>query len=359
MELKQTQNDTPEAEASAHNKHTAEPGSAEPPPGADCSGIWIPMDDGAQVYLRRWDLPGTPRAVLHIIHGMAEHSGRYDRLARRLRTEGIEVWAADQRGHGETATAKNDPGKGGLLGHCADGDGFLRVTVDIDTINRVIMKERSGIPLFLLGHSWGSFLAQSYIENYDGKPFSYGEPVMLAGCILSGSRGPSTGPKAALGAPFMSLLAFVLGQRRGSSIARAAADGPYNKFFRPNRTGFDWLSRDEKEVDAYVADPRCGMLCSAGFYRDMARALNRIHRSEEMEKIRKTLPVYIFSGSADPVGDMGESFAALAVAFRHLEIKDLETVLYPDARHEPLNETNREEVQESLVSWLLRHCKTE
>jgi len=317
------------------------------------------MDDGAHVYLRRWNTGGTPKAVLHIIHGMADHSGRYERLAARLRTEGIAVWAADQRGHGKTADARNDPGKGGLLGHSADRDGFAKVTADIDIINRLILKEYPGVPVFLLGHSWGSFIAQNYMENYDGKLSTYGDTITLAGCILSGTRGPSKGIKIALGAPFAAFLAFVIGERRGSKLARALADGPYNKHFRPNRTNADWLSRDEKEVDAYVADPLCGKLCSVGFYRDMARALKRIHKSEEMVKIRKTLPVYIFSGSADPVGDFSESFAALAVAYRHLGIKDLETVLYPDARHEPLNETNREEVQESLLSWLLRHCNTE
>ena len=96
-----------------------------------------------------------------------------------------------------------------------------------------------------------------------------------------------------------------------------------------------------------------------GFYRDMAAALNTIHRDEKLKEIRKTLPIYIISGSADPVGDMGDSPAALSVAYRHQGIKDLETVLYPDARHEPLNETNRDEVQENLLAWLLRHCKDE
>jgi alpha-beta hydrolase superfamily lysophospholipase len=154
----------------------------------------------------------------------------------------------------------------------------------------------------------------------------------------------------------MDCLAFFCNVRKGSSIAKALADGPNNKTFRPNRTEFDWLSRDEKEVDAYVSDPLCGFLCSLGFYRDMARALNNIHKPENMRKIRKELPVYIFSGSADPVGDMGESPATLVVAYRHLGITDLESVIYPDARHEPLNETNREEVTGSLISWLHRHC---
>jgi alpha-beta hydrolase superfamily lysophospholipase len=293
---------------------------------------------------------------------MAEHSLRYDALAKRLNESGIEVWAADQRGHGQTANgqnadAANDPGKGGLLGHCADGDGFARVTADIDIINRAIQKERQGVPLFLFGHSWGSFIAQNYIENYDAKLSVYGDSLELAGCLLSGTRGPHAMKKAVLGAFILSVQAFFLGQRFKCRLVRAAVDGPSNKFFRPNRTPFDWLSRDEKEVDAYIADPLCGTLCSVGFYRDMARALKRIHRKEEMEKIRKSLPIYIFSGSADPVGEMSESVAALSVAYRHLGIKDLETVLYPDARHEPLNETNREEVQESLAVWLLQRCK--
>ena len=317
--------------------------------------IWMPMNDGTKLFLRRW-LTGaaSPKAVLHIVHGMAEHSLRYAALAGRLVKEGIEVWAADQRGHGETSGSKdNDPGRGGLLGHCADRDGFSRVTEDIDIINREIISKCPGVPLFLLGHSWGSFIAQDYIENYDGR-----SEVSLAGCLLSGTRGPGGGIKIAMGAPIMTLLAIIKGERNGSRFAKAMADGPYNKFFRPNRTAYDWISRDDKAVDAYAADPFCGFLCSVGFYRDMARALESIHLPDEMAKIRKELPIYVFSGSADPVGDMGESPAALTVAYKHLGIKNVETVLYPDARHETLNETNREEVEASLLSWLLRHCKT-
>ena len=318
------------------------------------SGDWLQMNDGTGLFLRRWKC-ASPKAVVNIVHGMAEHSQRYDRLAQCLVREGIEVWAADQRGHGKTANLdRNEPNRGGLLGHCADIDGFSRVCSDIDLINRVIIKEHPGLPVFLLGHSWGSFIAQGYIEGYEGKSSS-DKPVILAGCVLSGTRGPD-GLKIAMGAPAMEFLAFMLGARTKSKLARGMADGGYNKAFKPNRTGFDWLSRDEKEVDAYVADPFCGMLCSAGFYRDLAGALNTIHRPEEMSRIRKELPIYIISGSADPVGDMGASPAALAVAYRHQEIKDLETVLYPEARHELLNETNREEVQASLLSWLLRRC---
>jgi alpha-beta hydrolase superfamily lysophospholipase len=331
----------------------------------------ITMDDGIRLGLRRWESSaaqaGTPpRAVLHIIHGMGEHALRYERLARRLNQEGIAVWAADQRGHGRTADAVvNDPGRGGLLGHCADRDGFSRVTADIDIINRSIKAEYPGVPLFLLGHSWGSFVAQNYIETWggggkgrgrEGNPPVSAPPMDLAGCVLSGTRGPG-GLKLKLGAPVMAFLAFLRGSRGRSKLARSLSDGSYNKAFRPNRTGFDWLSRDEGEVDAYVHDPLCGNLCSSGFYRDLVAALNQIHRKESLAGIRRDLPIYVFSGSADPVGDMGASPTALLAAYRSLGIKDLEFVLYPDARHETLNETNREEVTGSLVSWLLRHIQ--
>jgi alpha-beta hydrolase superfamily lysophospholipase len=316
-----------------------------PPLRESGTGDWFASNDGTRLFLRRWNA-AAPRAALHIVHGMAEHSLRYGRLADKLRDAGIEVWAADQRGHGKTADLSvNDPGKGGLGGHCADTDGFKRVTEDVYLINQEIKKQRPDLPLFLLGHSWGSFIVQNYLENY-------GE---IDGCILSGTRGPD-GLKVRMGVPLMAFLALLRGQRNGSSLARAVADGPYNKPFRPNRTSFDWISRDEKEVDAYVADPCSGNLCSVGFYRDLIRGLYRIHQAEAMNKIKTTLPVYIFSGSADPVGDMGSSPTALMNAYRSMGIKDLEFVLYPDARHETLNETNREEVMDNLLSWILKHC---
>ncbi|MDR2371138.1 MAG: lysophospholipase [Treponema sp.] len=345
---------------------------------ADSTG-WFDAGDGTKLFLRRW-IPEAPKAVLHIVHGMAEHSLRYGRLARQLNENGVEVWAADQRGHGKTAdTGVNDPAKGGILGHCADEDGFSRVTADIDLINRKIREERPGLSLFLLGHSWGSFIVQNYLETFAAGNAAHTENAagagstadagnaaraenaagrgrIIDGCILSGTRGPG-GFKIRAGVPFMAFLAFVLGKRRPSPLARIAVDGSCNRPFRPNRTSFDWLSRDENEVDAYVNDPACGNLCSAGFYRDLASGLKRIHNPANMEKIDRDLPVYIFSGSADPVGDMGVSTTVLVTVYRSMGMKDLEFVLYPDARHETFNETNREEVTENLVAWMLKHCE--
>jgi len=295
--------------------------------------------------------PGTtlrPLAVVHIVHGMAEHAGRYGRLAEKLCRAGIEVWAADQRGHGKTANLSiNSPDKGGILGHCADKDAFARVTADIDGINREIRKTHPGIPLFLLGHSWGSFVVQNYIEDE-------GSREGIDGCILSGTRGPSSF-KIKIGEIFISLLSFINGRRNASPLARTITDGPYNRPFRPNRTSFDWLSRDEAEVDVYVNDPLDGNLCSVGFYRDLTKGLSQIHQNEAMARIRQDLPIYIFCGSADPVGEMGASPIALVNKYSSLGIKDLEFVLYPGARHETLNETNRDEVSNNLLSWIHRH----
>jgi alpha-beta hydrolase superfamily lysophospholipase len=304
---------------------------------------WLPADDGTRLFLRRWTPSSPAKAALLVVHGMAEHSLRYEPLALRLAAEGFETWAADARGHGLTADpGVNDRGKGGLLGHCADRDGFSRAAADINVVADAIQEARPGLPLFILGHSWGSFLTQAYIEAHGDR---------LAGCLLSGTRGPG-GLAIAAGVPLMALLALTRGPRNPSRLARSLADGAYNRHFRPNRGPYDWLSRDPALTEAFAADPLCGFHCSSGFYRDLIRGLRDIHRREAMARIPKSLPICVMSGSADPVGDMGKGPAALAKAYCSLGVRDLELILYPDARHEPLNETNREEVAADILRWL-------
>ena len=316
---------------------------------------WFETDDGTKLFLHHW-MPDPdarpadmlPTALALIVHGMAEHAGRYARLAEKLVQAGMEVWAADQRGHGKTADLKiNRPDSGGLQGHCADSESFFKVTADNYALCKEIRKKQPNIPFFLLGHSWGSFVAQYLIEDYSHE-------LNINGCVLSGTRGPA-GLREKASMPIMILIALIRGQRNGSRLAKAVADGPYNIPFRPNRTNFDWLSRDEKEVDAFVEDPFCGNLCSTGFYRDLVKGLILIHEPQAMSKINPNLAVYIVSGSTDPVGEMGASPTALVNAYRSLHITDMEFVLYPGARHEIFNETNREEVMDNLVSWIGRH----
>jgi alpha-beta hydrolase superfamily lysophospholipase len=322
------------------------------------TSLWLDSDDGARLFVRRWRPDRGGKGIVHLVHGMAEHSGRYGFFAEKLTAAGFELWAADQRGHGKTADPeKNDPGKGGLLGHSSDKDGFFRVVRDIPVINRHIVNtfaEQGAVlpPFFIMGHSWGSFLVQAFIENPEISTKEDSPP--LAGAVLSGTRGPGS-PEVAFGAPFLKLIAALKGPRRPSPLAIALSFGPYNRPFRPNRTPFDWLSRDEKQVDGFVEDPLCGQTCSSGFFRDMIGGLKAIHRKTAIRSIPANLPVYIFCGSADPVGSMGAGPTRLVNAYRANGIKDLEFVVYPEARHEPLNETNREEVVEALLNWLLRH----
>ncbi|MDR1470440.1 MAG: lysophospholipase [Spirochaetaceae bacterium] len=311
---------------------------------------WLTVADGTKLFVRRWKPAGEAVAALQIVHGMGEHSLRYERFASRLCEAGIEVWAADMRGHGLTANSKvNSPAKGGLPGHCADRRAPARLIADIHRVGLSLREKHPNIPLFLMGHSWGSFLVQSYIENYR-------EP-RLAGCILSGTKGPDGGALVALGGPFLSVLMLFRKPRSKSRLAAGLADGAYKKAFSPARTPYDWLSRDEAEVEAYREDPLCGQMPSIAFYRDLAFTLSKIHLKKNMARIPRDLPIYVFSGSRDPVGNSGESPKSLVERYTKLGINDIEFVLYPDARHEMLHETNYEEAQENLFAWIQKHVR--
>jgi alpha-beta hydrolase superfamily lysophospholipase len=313
---------------------------------------WLETRDKVKLFLRRWE-SGSPerdtRGIVHIIHGMREHSLRYEETAHYFCERGYTVWAADMRGHGRTADIGVNPaGMGGILGHCADTNAFSRILLDIEKINMEIQKTYPSLPLFLLGHSWGALIAQGYIETFNKRP--------LSGCILSGIKSP-TRMLTAFGSQFMTIFAAVSGIRGYSVFIKKIVFDAYNMAFHPNRTEFDWLSRDKKEVDAYIADPLCGCQCSVGFYRDLVRAIKHVYRKRIVERINHRLPIYILAGSADPVGEMGTGPTAIVDIYRRIGIHDIEFVLYPEARHESLHETNRDEVMRNLCGWLDRHLE--
>jgi alpha-beta hydrolase superfamily lysophospholipase len=311
---------------------------------------YFKTDDGTDLFLRRFIPGGKPRAVMQIVHGMAEHSGRYSRIAARLNEEGIEVWAADMRGHGLTAAKpENSPALGGLRGHCADKNGFPLVIQDIRLINKAIRQTHPDLPLFLMGHSWGSFLAQGYIEKFNDQN---DDEAALSGCILSGTQGPDEGAFIVFGTALLSVMRFFCGRRYDSSFAYRLADGAYNAPFKPNRTPYDWLSRDTAEVDAYANDLLCGKRVTLQFYFEVTTFTLKIHTKRSMKKINVDLPIYVFSGDKDPVGKMGKSPARLIETYKANGMKNLEFVLYPEARHETLNEVNRLEVEDNLIFWI-------
>ncbi|MDR2510801.1 MAG: lysophospholipase [Spirochaetaceae bacterium] len=307
--------------------------------------VWLETAGAVKLFTRRWQPEGSPRAIVNIVHGMAEHGARYARLAEALCRRGVEVWCADQRGHGRTADAAvNRESDGGLLGHCADRDAVNKVLGDIDLVHKAIRREYENIPLVLLGHSWGSFVVQAYIEFYGG-------PINAV--ILSGTRG-TAGADIKAGTLILRLHTAVFPIRTKSQAIRRLVMGRNIKPFLPARTALDWLSRDQAEVDAYIADPLCGLLPTIGFYYDMLCLLKLVTKNRNIEKIRRDIPVYVFAGDRDPVGAMGAGVTALVKKYKNIGIKDLSFVLYPGARHECLNEINREEVISNLVAWIER-----
>jgi alpha-beta hydrolase superfamily lysophospholipase len=289
-------------------------------------------DDGRSLLARRWLPEGRPRAVVQIAHGLSEHSARYVRLAAALNAAGYAVYTNDHRGHGPKAAPAD-------LGHFADDGGWGKVVGDFWTMNRLIAKEQPGVPIIFLGHSLGSFLGQGFVAEHSDA---------LAGAVYSGSSGKPPAI-ATLGRLIARAERLRLGKRGKSQLLGQMWFGAYNKPFAPARTEFDWLSRDEKEVDAYVADPCCGFPFTTQLAIDVLDALPSLSSPQSLARIRRDLPIYVFSGERDPVG---ANIQGLIDALKGAGFTRLTTRIYPGARHETLNETNREEVTRDLIAWL-------
>ena len=288
--------------------------------------------DGVRLLGRRWLPEARPRAIVEIAHGLAEHSARYARLAAALNGAGCGVYAMDLRGHGPAA-AKED------LGYFADADGWAKCVGDLWTLNRRIAAEQPGVPIVFLGHSMGSFLGRRFVAEHSDA---------LAGAAYSGSNGKPP-PIASLGRLIARFERLRLGKRGKSALLNQMMFGDFNKPFSPARTEFDWLSRDPAEVDAYVADPLCGFPFTTQLAVDLLDALPLVSSPASLAAIRKDMPLYVFSGERDPVGANIQSFID---ALKSAGFTKLTTRIYPGARHETLNETNRDEVTQDLLAWL-------
>ncbi|HMM93541.1 alpha/beta hydrolase [Phycicoccus sp.] len=301
----------------------------------------VTASDGTAVFIHRWLPDGPPKAVVVVAHGMAEHSARYARLAEALTAAGYAVHAPDHRGHGRTASREDH-------GYLADAGGWDTVVADLRAVVAGAHAEHPGLPVFLLGHSMGSFLSRSFVIE---------DSSALAGVVLSGTAG-DPGLLGKVGAGLAAAEARLRGRRHTSTLMDKLTFGQYNAAFKPNRTDFDWLSRDDAEVDAYVADPLCGNTFTSGFFVDLLGGLARINDPKQVARVRKDLPVLLVSGDKDPVGDGGKGPRAVAQQLRDAGVRDVTCTLYPDARHELFNETNRDEVTADVVRWLDAHLAT-
>jgi len=295
------------------------------------------LPDGQTAWVQSWQPEHRPRGVVQIVHGMAEHGGRYARLAAALTARGFAVYAQDLPGHGRTA------GSVAAAGHFGERGEWRLALGAVNGVRALIEKEQPGIPLFLLGHSMGSFLAQHYlVEHGDG----------LAGAILSATSA-SMGPLRGVGEALMRLEARLFGADHRSALAEALTFRDFNRRFRPTRTPADWLSRDAAEVDAYVADPYCGFRCSAGLWAELLRAGRFLIEPARLVRVPKKLPILLISGGADPVCQNGSGSHALAHAYRDAGLEFVEIEVYPEARHELLNDSCRDQVTRHILEWLL------
>ncbi len=286
--------------------------------------------DGVEISYRKWLPDGRPRVIVQIAHGASEHSGRYARFAKFLVQHGDAVYANDHRGHGATATATG-VGRGGPRGW----DGMVD---DLRDLNAIARAEFAGIPLVLFGHSMGSFLAQLFAQRYGSE---------IDGLVLSGSAGGMPGITEALATLDRAVAA-------GATDEPGGALAGFNAAFEPARTPFDWLSRDPHEVDKYIADPMCGddAPLTVGLVHDMMRHALETFDPENERRIPKDLPVLLITGEADPVSRGATTVRELEARYRANGMTNVTAHYYTDARHELLNETNRDDVHDDAAAWL-------
>lgn len=296
---------------------------------------FVRASDKMEIYYEIYE-PENPTAHVHIIHGMAEHIGRYEEFARFLAKNGFAVSSHDQRGHGRTAE------RHGAYGFFADFDGFNRVVEDVEEVLKTVQPQIGELPLIIFGHSMGSFVARRYIQLHSGK---------ISKVVVSGTGGdPGAAGKAGL--LFALAAARFSGKRAVNPILGKLTFGSFNKPFKDEGSPFAWLSRDKEAVEKYESDPMCGRPSTNQFYVDLFQGLSLIHKKEEVEKMRKDLPVLLISGSEDPVGDNGKGLFSAAKQFQEAGMADVQLYLAEGGRHELLHETNKQQHFETIVEWM-------
>ena len=296
---------------------------------------FLSADGIHQIQCRLWLPACPPRGVVQIVHGVAEHMGRYEDTARFLTGHGFAVCGEDHLGHGRTASD-------GKYGYFGPKNGWSLLVRDIAQLRQRMGRRFPRIPYFILGHSMGSFLARTYLIRYPGA-------VDAAVIMGTGQMSPAiiAGGKAVAAEE-----ARRIGEDQTSSLVDKLAFGAYNKRFAPNRTGFDWLSLNQDNVDRYIADPLCGGNATIGLFREMLGGLSFIASLQNLKRMNLNIPVLFISGEMDPVGDCGKGVQRAYESFRKAGVRDVSLKLYPELRHEILNEACRETVYGDIYQWL-------
>ena len=295
--------------------------------------------EGLELQGYKWSNGKEFKAIVHILHGMAEHALRYDEFAEKLVEAGFLVYSHDHRGHGFTSKSLED------LGYQGEEDGFQWMIDDAKTLIEESRNRHKGYKIILFGHSMGSFVSQRLVQEYN---------ELIDVLVLCGTNGiPDR--LVPLGEAIAEMEILLKGRKHKSKLMDKLIFGDFNKYFKPNRTEYDWICSDDKEVDKYIEDERCGFICSASFYHDLLKGIQSIHKPENMKRIRKDMPIYIFGGDKDPVGHFGKGIINLKEQLETYGVEKVDYKIYKDGRHEMLNEKNKEEVIEDTISWMLKN----
>ena len=297
--------------------------------------FWFESKGGGSLHGCRWEPEGTPKAVVQIVHGITDYAARYDEIAEFLAQRGILVVAEDHMGHGQSVGDK-------ILQGYFNGGWFTAVD-DTCQLMKDTMEENPGIPYVLLGHSMGSFMARTILAKY---PDSGIHAAIICGTGWMSDALIVGGKTAA------DLICACGGERKPSKLLSVIAFGSYNKRVEHHRTIYDWISRDNRKVDAYAADPMCTFIPTAGLMRDMAVGLQYIHDKKNLASMKKDLPVFFIAGGDDPVGDYGAGVEKAAAVFRELGMERVDLKIWPLCRHEIFNEINRNEIYETVCNWI-------
>lgn len=294
--------------------------------------------DGIEIHVYEWlpDDAGRIKGLVQLAHGMAEHAGRFEDFARFLTLSDFAVYASDMRGHGKTAGSLKN------LGFLASKNGWDKLVSDFRQLSLYVKEKNKDKPLYIFGHSGGSFVIRKFMLQSGNT---------LQGAIISGTGG-NPGILGYLGVFMTRVLMLFNEEKSPSPLMDNMTFGAYNKPFRPNRTKFDWLSRDNEQVDKYIADPFCGGISSIRFFNDLINAVLFVNKQKNINNMPENLPVLVFSGDKDPVGNSGKGVIEVYNKFRKAGVKNLTLKLFAGGRHEMLNEINKNEVYQYILDWI-------
>lgn len=297
-------------------------------------------DNATKIHAVKWT-PDTEevRAVIQIVHGMTEHVERYEHVAAFLTARNFVVVGEDHLGHGKSVP------EGGVRGYFCEQDPATVVVRDVHRLKKMTEEQYPGVPYFIMGHSMGSFITRNYIARYG---------TGIKGAIILGT-GMQSGMFLTAGRIMANLVGFFRGQKYVSKLLNSIAFGSYNKRIKPSRTGSDWLTKDEKVVDAYIADKDCGFIFTVNGFKTLSELIRRAKDPKNLEHVPKSLPLYLAAGTEDPVGDYGKGVQKTYDMYRRYGMEELSLKMYEGDRHELHNETDKDVFMQDLVAWISKH----